>query len=444
MRKTLMLFLSALFAIPTYSAKRWTLQECIDYALTNNITLQQNRISSAQSDVNISASKAALLPNVSFSMNQDVAYRPFSLSTINLTNGTMTTSQSETNYNGSYGINANWTLWNGGQNRKNIEKYKVSKKLADLQTTQTANSIQEQIAQLYIQILYETEAVSVNSEIVKFSILQRDRGIEMMKIGKLAKVDVAQLEAQVTQDQYSLISTQSQLESYKLQLKQLLEIPGNQDFDIFTPILSDTLVLATIPSKNNIYQTAMGIRPEIASEKLNIDASKLNEQIAKAGYLPTVSMNASLGSNNTSGTNKTFGKQLKNNWSNSIGLTVSVPIFDQKQTKSAVAKARLTTQNDILQLQDAEKKLYSEIENYWLNATTSQQQFFSAKANVASMKQSYNLVSEQFRLGLKNIVELTTGKNNLLSARQQMLQSKYTALYNLSMLHFYEGQSIKF
>lgn len=444
MRKTLMLFLSALFAIPTYSAKRWTLQECIDYALTNNITLQQNRISSAQSDVNISASKAALLPNVSFSMNQDVAYRPFSLSTINLTNGTMTTSQSETNYNGSYGINANWTLWNGGQNRKNIEKYKVSKKLADLQTTQTANSIQEQIAQLYIQILYETEAVSVNSEIVKFSILQRDRGLEMMKIGKLAKVDVAQLEAQVTQDQYSLISTQSQLESYKLQLKQLLEIPGNQDFDIFTPILSDTLVLATIPSKNNIYQTAMGIRPEIASEKLNIDASKLNEQIAKAGYLPTVSMNASLGSNNTSGTNKTFGKQLKNNWSNSIGLTVSVPIFDQKQTKSAVAKARLTTQNDILQLQDAEKKLYSEIENYWLNATTSQQQFFSAKANVASMKQSYNLVSEQFRLGLKNIVELTTGKNNLLSARQQMLQSKYTALYNLSMLHFYEGQSIKF
>ena len=134
---------------------------------------------------------------------------------------------------------------------------------------------------------------------------------------------------------------------------------------------------------------------------------------------------------------------MKKNWSNSLSLSLSVPIFDQKQTKTNVTKAKLATRNSELQLQDTEKKLYSNIENFWLQATTSQQQFIAAKSNVENMTQSYELVSEQFRLGLKNIVELTTGKNNLLSAKQQMLQSKYMALFNMAMLRFYSGEKIK-
>ena len=444
MRK-LFIMLLALFvgALPAGSKKVWTLQECLDYALANNITLQQKQVSLEQSKIDVTVSKAKLLPTVSFSTNQNMAYRPFSQQTINLTNGTMTTSQSETNYNGNYGINANWTVWNGGQIQKNIKRNEISKQIADLATQQTANSIQEQITQLYIQILYETEAVRVDSETVKLSELQRDRGKEMVKVGNMAKVDLAQLESQVTQDRYSLVSAQSQLENYKLQLKQLLEIHGEESFDVSTPDVSDGAVLSAIHTRSNIYETALGLRPEISSGKLNIEASKLDEKIAKAGALPTVTMSAALGSSHSSGTGIVVGTQLKNNWSNSIGLTLAVPIFDQKEVKSAVAKAKLATQNSVLELQDTQKQLYSEIENYWLNATTAQQQYKSAKANVTSMQESYDLVSEQFRLGLKNIVELTTGKNNLLSARQQMLQSKYTALFNLSMLRFYEGQSIK-
>ena len=319
----------------------------------------------------------------------------------------------------------------------------MNKQLSDLQTEQTANSIQEQITQLYIQILYQKEAVKVDSEIIKQSIIQRDRANEMLKVGSIAKVDVAQLEAQVTQDQYTLIRTKSQLENYKLQLKQLLEIHGDDDFDVTAPEVSDKAVLAAIPSKSSVYETALNIRPEIQTNKLNIDAAKLDEKIDKSGYLPTISMNASVSSSNSSGRNTNFGKQLKKNWSNSMGITISMPIFDQKQTKTAISKAKLNTQNSELELLSTQKRLYSEIENYWLDATTAQQQYISAKSNVASMKESYELVSEQFKLGLKNIVELTTGKNNLLSAQQQMLQSKYTALYNISMLHFYEGQKIK-
>ncbi|MBP3773743.1 MAG: TolC family protein [Bacteroidaceae bacterium] len=411
--------------------------------MANNITLQQNRVTSAQNQVDINSAKGQWLPNVNFSTNHNVGYRPFSQSTINLTNGTMTTTSRETNYNGNYGINASWTVWNGGRREKNIQKNEMAKQLADLQTDQSANTIQQQIAQLYVQILYEYEAVKVDSEIVKFSKLQRDRAQEMMNVGNLARVDVAQLEAQVTQDEYSLVSAQLQLENYKLQLKQLLEIHTDEAFNVAIPDVLEPSVLAPVPDKNAVYQYALGIRPEIQSGKLNIDASKLDEKIAKAGYLPTVTMSASMGSSNSSGIHTNIGTQLKNNWSNTLGLTLSVPIFDQKQTRNQVARAKLSTLSNELQLKNTEKQLYTEIENYWLQATAAQQQYLSAKTNVKSMKESYDLVSEQFNLGLKNIVELTTGKNNLLAAQQQLLQSKYTALYNLSMLRFYEGQNIK-
>lgn len=423
--------------------KQWTLQECLDYAMANNITLQQNRISSQQRNAEVEAGKAALWPSLSFSTNHNVSYRPFSESTINLTNGSMSTTSSETNYTGNYGINANWTVWNGGRNRYNIQASEMNKQLADLQTEETANSIQEQIAQLYIQILYVTEAVKVDSEMVKLSTLQRDRGLEMLKVGSMAKVDVAQLEAQVTQDKYSLVNMQSQLANYKLQLKQLLEILGPTEFEIAIPALTDQQVLTLIPDRQAVYQQALETRPEIQSSKLNIDAAKLEIKNAKAAALPTLSMSANMASNHASGINTHFDRQMKKNWSNSLSLSLSVPIFDQKQTKTNVTKAKLATRNSELQLQDTEKKLYSNIENFWLQATTSQQQFIAAKSNVENMTQSYELVSEQFRLGLKNIVELTTGKNNLLSAKQQMLQSKYMALFNMAMLRFYSGEKIK-
>ena len=138
-----------------------------------------------------------------------------------------------------------------------------------------------------------------------------------------------------------------------------------------------------------------------------------------------------------------YFKQIKNNWSNSLGLTLSIPIYDQRSTRSSVNKARFAIQESELTLLDTQKRLYSDIENYWLNATTAQQQYIYAKANVESMQESYDLVSEQFRLGLKNIVELTTGKNNLLQAQQQLLQTKYTVLLNRAILLFYQGEELK-
>ncbi len=444
MRKLILLLLGGLMASTGLLAqKQWTLQECIDYALANNIQINQSRITRAQNQLDVHQSKAALFPSLSFSTNQNGSWRPFSESTVNLSNGTMTTTRNTTSYNGSYGLNANMTLWNGGRNTKNIKQSELTRDMSELDIQKSENSIQEQIAQLFVQILYETEAVQVNEEILKGSIQQRDRAKVMVEVGSLAKVDLAQLEAQVSQDQYNVVNTKAQLENYKLQLKQLLEIVGPEDFDISTTNVSDAAVLAAIPDRVDVYNMALTFRPEIQSSRLNIESSKLAVDIAKAGYLPTLSLSLSVGTNNSSGLNTSFFKQVKNNMSNSLGISLSIPIFDQKSNLTSVRKAKLSYINSNLQLKDAENTLYSTIENYWLNATTSQQQYIYAKANVESMQESFDLVSEQFRLGLKNIIELTTGKNNLLQAEQQLLQSKYTTLYNMAMLRFYQGNKIE-
>ncbi|MBO4673713.1 MAG: TolC family protein [Bacteroidaceae bacterium] len=426
-----------------YGQKAWTLQECLDYALSNNIQLQQKKITVASDHEDVLQSKSALFPSVSFSTNQNASWRPFAESTINLTNGSMTTNKNSISYNGSYGINANWTVWNGNRNTNTIKQNKLTEQMAELAVEQQANTIQEQIAQLYVQILYETEAVKVCEEIIKASVMQRDRAQTMVDVGSLARVDLVQLEAQVNQDQYSMVQAQSQLANYKLQLKQLLEIHDDEPFDIVIPEVDEERVLTIIPNKQAVYNAALENRPEIQSSKLNIESSEIAIASARAGYMPTVSLTASMGSNNSSGQDTEFFKQVKTNMSNSLGLSVSVPLFDNHQARTNIRKAKYALQTSELNLQEQQKQLYSTIENYWLNTTTSRQQYIYAKANVKSMQESYDLVSEQFKLGLKNIVELTTGKNNLLQAQQQLLQTKYTALLNSAMLNFYAGENIK-
>ncbi len=437
---TLAVMLTSTSAI---AQKAWTLQECIDYAMRNNVQLKMSRLSAQQSELDVEQSKAALLPSVSASTNQNLSWRPYSISYMNLTGGTVTTTQSTINYNGSYGINANWLVWNGGRNTKTIKANEYSREMAELSAEMVASNIQEQIAQYYIQILYQAEAVEVSKEILKASILQRDRARVMVDVGSLARADLAQLEAQASQDEYNVVNAQTQLANSKLQLKKLLELVQSDDWDVAKPETTDANVMSIIPDKNDVYARALASRPEIQSDRLGIEAADINIDIAKTGFLPTVNLTAGMGSNHSSGTDNNFGKQLKNNWNNSLGLTVSMPIFDQKQTRTQVAKAKLAKMNSELQLEETQKTLYSNIESYWLNARNAQQQYVYAKVNIASMEESYELLSEQFHVGLKNIVELTTGKNNLLQAKQQLLQCKYTVLYNLAMLRFYEGEDIK-
>lgn len=424
--------------------KKWSLRQCIDYAMDNNIQLQKSKISENVAETELKQAKAGILPNLSGSMTQSLSYRPFQKNSSNFVNGSITSNSSnKTIQNGSYGINANWTVWNGGINTNSIKSKQKDLEITRLESMQQANSIQEQITQLYVQILYSSDAVKVNKEINKKDSIAYVQGQEMLKAGKLSRSDLQQMKAAVSESGYAVVNSITQVRNYKLQLKQLLELQPGEEFDI-TPISTDeSLVTSTIPDKMDVYSTALASRPEIISGKYNIESSELQLKIAKAGYMPTVSLTGGIGDNHMTGTNENFGNQMKYNLSGSVSLTLSIPIFDNRQTKSAIEKAKYNYANAQLDLTDKEKDLYSAIETYWLNATSNQQRFIAAKSNVESQQENNDLISEQFRLGLKDIVELTTSRSSLLQAKQEMLESKYMTLLNVQLLKFYSGEEIK-
>lgn len=421
---------------------QWDLQSCIDYALQQNITIRKNRVNAESTQIDVKTAKAALFPSLSFSTGQNMVNRPYQESSNTVSGSEIIRSTSKTSYDGNYGLNASWTIYNGNKRLNTIKQEKLNNQVAGLEVATSENSIQESIAQTYIQILYAAESVKVNENTLQVSIAQRDRGQELLNAGSIAKSDFAQLEAQVSTDRYQLVTAQATLQDYKLQLKQLLELDGENEMNIYLPSLSDNSVLSPLPTKKDVYANALAIRPEIEASKLNVEASELGIDIAKAGYLPSVSLSAGIGTNHTSGSDFTFGEQMKNGWNNSIGLSVSVPIFNNRQTKSAVQKAVLQRETSMLSLLDEQKALYKTIEGLWLDANSAQQRYIAANEKLKSTQISYDLISEQFDMGMKNTVELLTEKNNLLQAQQEQLQAKYMAILNAQLLKFYQGDKL--
>ncbi|MBQ9223084.1 MAG: TolC family protein [Prevotella sp.] len=424
--------------------KQWTLKECIDYALQNNISLKKTNIQKKSSHEDLLQSQAALLPSLSASTSHSVAYTPWpETGRSTVANGYAVSSVDKVYYNGSYGVNGNWTVWNGGRNTNTVKLNKLTEEQAELDSAEIANQLQEQIAQLYVQILYSEEAIKVNEQTAETTRKNEERGKTMVEVGKMSKADLAQLTAQRAQAEFNIVDAKSNLRNFKRQLKQILQITDLQEFDVAIPATTDEMALQLIPSLNEVYTSALASRPEIRNAMLGIESSDLSIKIAKAGKLPQIGLNAGFSTNTTSMNDKAWGTQLKSNVNLGAGVSISIPLYDQRQTKSQVNKALLQKENYMLDLKDKQTTLYSTIENYWLQAVNNQDKFKAAKISTESQQTSFELLSEQFRLGLKNIIELMTGADNLRAAQQNELQSKYLAILNIEMLKFYRDGYIK-
>ena len=447
MRKIGMTCLAGLFLLSMSTecmARQWSLKDCIDYALANNIQLQKAKLQEYSALEDVKQSQSALLPSLSLSTSQNVSYNPWpEQGSAMIAGNKVQASVDKVYYNGSYSLSGNWTVWDGNKKQNTVKLNKLTAQQAQLDSATTANNILEQIAQLYVQILYSNEAISVTKESLKTSQTNEERGKTMVSVGKMSKADLAQLTAQRAQDEYSIVEAESNLHNYKRQLKQLLQIADNEEFDVTIPSTTDEMALKEVPALNDVYTASLEQRPEIKNAKLGIDSSDLSVKIAKAGKMPSIGLNAGLSTNTSSMSNNAWGTQLKNNLTFGGGVTISIPLFDNRQTKTAVNKAMIQKQSYLLDLQDKQTTLYSTVENYWLQAVTNQNKFKAAQVSTESAQASYELLSEQFKQGLKNIVELMTGKNNLLQAQQNELQSKYLAILNLNMLEFYKTGEIK-
>ena len=420
--------------------KKWTLPECIDYAVENNISLRQSRNAHLSGLEDTYQAKAAMFPSLNASASQRLTNRPFSESGNSTVVGSDVYSTSKaTSWSGNYGIDAGMTLYSGGSLRTALRQSRLQNSVDSLSVEENTNDVVISIVKAYMQCLYAAEAVKVSESTAETSKAELDRAVELKNAGELNKVDVAQLESQYASDLYQITSAKATLDNYKLQLKQLLELGVSDEIELEEPTDDEAGILRLLPSKEEVYANALESMPEIKKAGLNVQAADLGIRQAKSAYSPTLTASASLGTTNVSGVSSSFGSQLEKNFNESIGLSLQIPILQGRRARTAVNKAKIEADNSRLVRLSAEKTLLKEVEDTYQEAISAQAKYTSAKEQARYAEQSYQLTTEQFGVGMKNTVELITAKNDLLNARVQLLQAKYTALMNNALLEIYQG-----
>lgn len=413
----------------------WTLKDCIDYARKNNIQVQSARVIQKSSNVDLLQAKAQLFPSLTFNSSQGWGHQR-----IEQTDGKF---KSQSAYTGSYSLNSGLTLYNGSKLTRSIRQQEIANEAREYEVGMAENDIEIAVTETYLQILYANESLKTNRQTLETSAAQLARSRELLAAGSIAISDYAQIEAQYSNDQYNVVTTENTLALNKLQLKQLLELEPTDDFDIYFPELDATQALSLPPSLEEVYSVALESMPEMKNSQLNVQSAQLEEKIAAGDRLPSVTFNASVSTNHDSESDHSFSKQINNRLSENLGINISIPISLNRQTKSAVEKAKLQTETARLEALNTRKELWKTVETLHQNVLSAQSRYVAATNSVHSATMSYRLVQEQFNEGMKNTVELLTEKNNYLSALQEQIQAKFEAILSLKLLNFYRNQPIE-
>lgn len=417
-------------AADSANPERWTYSQCLDYAYQKNISLQQLILANRQDEATSEQSKAQWQPTLGFSTTQGfVNYAaPADGQTANV-------------YAGSYGINASWTVYNGGIRRNQIKYDEMQQRISALGIDDYRYTLQTEILTRYLNILYAREAITIAEQNVEVSKYQMERAEALMNSGKLSRVDYSQIESQYHADRYSLTEAETNLATAKMNLKSLLELGIDTEFDVADIDFSESEIAAELPRKTDVFQSACSWMPALQRYSLASEAEQLAIDIARGGYYPTVALNASVGTSNTSG-NGSVGTQLKERLNEQVSVTVSVPILDQKKNKTAVTKAKIAQLNADLDYQNAVTSLSQTIEGIYIDAENAQARYESCSEKLKSASLTDELVNEQFRLGLVNTLDLLNAHSSLLTAQQELLQAKYLTILNKRLLNFYQTQQI--
>ena len=331
------------------------------------------------------------------------------------------------------------TIYNGRNLTNSLRQQEVINKSRQFQVDMARNDIEIAVTQAYLNILYANENVKISRQTVESSAAQLERSKALLDAGSIAPSDYAQMESQYSSDKYQLTVSQTSLDQNILTLKQLLELGLDESFDVQFPDLSSEDVLAEVPALDRVYRRALEVMPQVENSRLNVESAQLGEKIAAGDGLTA---SASIGTGNISGTNYSFYNQLNNKLNENVGITLSVPIFNNRKAKSSIARSRLQTRQAELDYQSMEKDLLKDVESLYQDAVSAQSRYLAANDKVKSAETSYGLVLAQFNEGMKNTVELLTEKNNYLSAQQEQIQAKYQAVLSIKLLNFYQNEPI--
>lgn len=410
------------------TAGTWTYSDCVEYAREHNISLQKSRLTEESSEYSLEESKAQWQPTLDFATSHSVSNYPWSEGTKN-------------SYNSSYGLNAGWTVWNGGLRENSIKQSKLRTEINRLTTGDMMRTLETDLLQVYINILYAKESVRIYEEAAKVSLAQSERARQLMEAGKISKVDYAQLNAQYEQDHYALVNARSTYDSRRMELKQLLELGIDAEINLADVEWSAAQVLAELPPISESYQLAIDTDLRIKALEIEKSSSDLDVAIAKAGYMPKISLNAGVGTGYYA-PGKSFGSAMKQGWNESLGLTLSIPILDNKKTKTAVAQARVAQLDAQLDINQRQSDIAQIVENWYIDTRSAQSRYSAAETQLESARLSDELTNERFNLGYVNTVELMTAHNAYVEAQHTLLQAKYMAMLGQKMVEFYRNATV--
>lgn len=423
------------------AAQAWSLRQCISYALEHNITVKQQDVTRQQREIDLSTAKNSRLPDLNGSASQNWSFGR-GLTSENTYSNTNTSSTS-------FSIGTSVPLFSGLKIPRTIELNKLNLEAATADMEKARNDISVQVAQAYVQILYDMEMCDVAQRQISIDSLQVVRLKEMYNNGKASGVDVAQQEATLAQSRLTYTQADNDCRLAVLALTQLLELPSPEGFAIIRPDAGviDPSAGAVPPSPDEIYQEAITFKPEIKAELYRLKGSEMNIKIAQSALLPTLSFNAGIGSNyyKTSGFNaESFGRQLRNNFSQYIGLSLNVPIFNRFATRNSIRSAKLERETQQLQLDNVKKTLYKEIQQAYYNTIAARAKYESSMEASRSNKAAFDLMSAKYEYGKANITEFNEAKNNWLKAESDLVIAKYEYVYDTSLIDFYRGKELDF
>lgn len=418
---------SILAGVITLHAETWTYAQCVDYAREHNISLQKSRLAEQTNAENLEEAKGQWQPTLDFSTSQGYVNTPWGAN--------------KNAYNSSYGFNAGWTAWDGGVRSNTIKRNEMELRRSRLATDQQFRTLETDLLQVYINLLYARESIGIYESAVMLSKSQAERAKALMESGRISRVDYAQLNSQYEQDKYNLVNARATYDSRRMELKQLLELGIDSDIDPASVDWTDAQVLAQLPPIEESYQLACKTDLQMQGLEIDKSASELDVKIAQAGRSPKIALNAGVGTGYAApGAN--FGTGLRHGLNEQIGLSLSVPILDARKTKTAVARAKVQQLDAQLDIDKRETELAQLVENWYIDTRSAQARYEASLSQLESAKLTDDLTSERFALGYVDPVELLTAHSALTEARHQVLQSKFMAILGQKMVEYYRTASV--
>lgn len=419
----------------TIIPKIWSLEDCIAYALENNITVKEATLNKNIAEVDYNKAKSSRLPNLFGSASQ------------NFSNGNSIdpiTSEYVTDqiYSTNVGISSSLTVFQGNQINNQIKQNNLLLDQSIFQEEVEKNSIVLNLLEAYLQTLYNKESITIAQNNLEASEKEVLRAKSRLDAGTIALRDYTEAQSQAASNQYDVIAAKNNYQKYILELKQLLELPPTQDIEIES--IADNMDLLYMElNKIEIYNKALNFLPELKASDVSILANQKELDIVKGGYLPTLSLTGSLGSGYSSTYDYTFSDQFNTNFNQRLGLSLSIPIFDRNQTKAEAKTATLNIEKAEIKKLQTKKNIYKKVETAYQNALSSQEQVIASEASKTAAEASYKLAQKSYELGGLSTTDLVISQNTYTNAQQNYLQAKYLNVLYHQLLQFYQGNDIK-